>query len=501
MSVNESYSRRIADALSWSIPADSVEGVKSAVIAEIAALDPKAKIKKTEYFNHSFIPDLVMDWPSDPSLKERYVYLRFNSNVEHLIDDVALIGDSQPIVFGLEDTPQDAGTELTSKLEESSREYGTLVTDALGLQVLISEQSSPFLKLVSSAIAQGGRGLLDHAGAQLASRALTNGMEGALRALEEPTQLAAQTLDTYLNHQQSEKVQGLLQAVWVASGGSLDRFPGRTALSDELNLEALQFIFEFDDIDDYEFWRRLGHRVALRRLAGLNLPAGSKNLEKFMHANLDGLWARSCRVKNEQDRLSEEEFASHWFTDTRFVGLKGNGYVAYLADKVDDLDAVKPDQSDGISIAGLTRRSSGIASSIDEAVLSNGHQTVKYYSDSLQILEDQSLYAFAKQLGEYATVRRVEVALAGGKHLSCDFTTATSSGRTKSKLSLPEILLNALPLLRGLTHDELAELRQKLAIDTTYENEQIGIDFNEDLPLLAIEPAEIDREPRSQDDR
>jgi hypothetical protein len=465
MSAND-FSRRITNALNLPRPSDSVTGVKDAVIEELIALDPRMKVTKTEYFNHSFAPDLVINWPSDPSVNERYIYLRFNSDIENFIEDVGLVSDTHPIVFGLSDTPRPLDPTAIERLDQSSRQLDTLVTDASGFQTFIKGETTSFMKLFSSAITKGGRGVLDAPGAEVAARAVDEGIHGAFRAMEEPTRRGARTVDAYLNEQQSSRIQGLLQAVWVAAGAPLEQFPGRRSIASELPLEALQFIFEYDAIDDDEFWRRLGDKVSLSRISGLILPSGSKNLEKFMRSNMNVLWARSCRVKRDQERLSDLPTAEpYWFTDSRFVALKGIGYSAYLADKVDDLDPVKPDTSDGITIDELYARAVQASSPIDEVAISNGHQTVKYFSDTSSVLHDESISTFAQTLGEVALVRRVEVLINDERHLSCDFTTNTAAGRTRTKLLLPELLLNAIPMLRSTNAAELASLKMKLAQD------------------------------------
>jgi hypothetical protein len=42
------------------------------------AVNAGVTIETTDYFNHSFAPDLVLKWERAPKRDERYVFLRFN---------------------------------------------------------------------------------------------------------------------------------------------------------------------------------------------------------------------------------------------------------------------------------------------------------------------------------------------------------------------------------------------------------------------------------------
>jgi len=80
MTTARAYDAEILAALDIENPRNSVATVKSVVISQFEALDTRVKIKSTDYFNHTFAPDLVLSWPWD-RMPERYVYLRFNDDL------------------------------------------------------------------------------------------------------------------------------------------------------------------------------------------------------------------------------------------------------------------------------------------------------------------------------------------------------------------------------------------------------------------------------------
>src|ERR1035441_3303618 len=89
-----------SDVLSDLNPHDTITRIKAAAIRQFEALDKRMKIHNTEYFNHSFAPDLVLKW-SQNGQTERYVYMRSSAREGALTDDVLRLGDQQPIVLGL----------------------------------------------------------------------------------------------------------------------------------------------------------------------------------------------------------------------------------------------------------------------------------------------------------------------------------------------------------------------------------------------------------------
>jgi hypothetical protein len=456
------YGARIAQALAIERPQDSVESIKSTVIAELQALDPRMRLKTTEYFNHSYVPDLVASWPSDPASSERYIYLRLNSEAERLLEDIELVQENHPIIFGLDETRR-ASDNGPERLEQTSRDTNTLITDAWGVERFIPDPSSRFLRLVATAVAQGGRGILDRPAAANASNSLAQGFEGALHTRELPTKRAVGTIATLLNERHAGRITRLLQAVWIGAGGRLEDFPWQRSLVGDVADDALQFLLEYDDIVDQSFWRRLGRLVTVAQLARLDLPSGSGNLDRLVQSNLDLLWARSCRVRSEDDRLSPEIRSElFWFIDSHLLGLKGAGFAAYLAEHADELSRVRADVGDGISIGELLTRSVDVA--VNEAELSTGDRVITYASETeADVVHDQQLARIAETLGSEVLVKRVGVTLNRARHLSCDFTTATATGRTSSQLTLPELLTSAVPLLRRLPADEREELLAMLS--------------------------------------
>ena len=76
---------RIRSALTQTSSADTISSIKAAVIDGLRMADSTVNVHSTDYFNHTFTPDLVMNWQR-LGQEERYVYLRFNDNLRYLAE-------------------------------------------------------------------------------------------------------------------------------------------------------------------------------------------------------------------------------------------------------------------------------------------------------------------------------------------------------------------------------------------------------------------------------
>jgi hypothetical protein len=457
------HARNIHQALTVADPRDSVEGIKLAVIDELTEFDPRMHIKATEYFNHTFSPDLVASWPHDPSIGERYIYLRYSSQPEYLLEDVELVADNHPIVFSLNEPF--AVSDVDLKISDVSRRADTLVTDAYGIEKFIEGRTSEFIGLISTAIAQGGRGFVDQPSAEENTENLSRGFDGALSVLRDPTRKAAETIQNLLTENQANRAMRLLQAVWVGAGGRMEDFPGPRWLAGDIADDALQFLLEYRPIGDIDFWRRLGQKVDISQLSRMNLPKGSSNLDTFMYSNRDILWARSCRVKLGQDRLSEGSSGDlKWLVEASFLTLQGADFSAYVAQNSDATSKLKHLRGTPISIDELINRTEDVA--VNEVDLAIGDKHLRYTSTGGQtVAEDETLSGLTGAIGPGARVKRVGIALQNARNVSCDFITSTASARTNSKINLSELLVAIVPVLRAMPTEKKQQLRAFLGFD------------------------------------
>ncbi|MFF7159615.1 hypothetical protein [Streptomyces sp. NPDC008139] len=71
--------------------------VKNIVAGHLRRMDPRATVTTTEFFNHTHVPDMVLEWPDRPRSPRRFIYLRTTSDLCRLRAD----GADGNLVWGL----------------------------------------------------------------------------------------------------------------------------------------------------------------------------------------------------------------------------------------------------------------------------------------------------------------------------------------------------------------------------------------------------------------
>lgn len=161
---------RIRSAMSSDNADDIVDGVKDAVAQEVTSLSPDAKVEKTNYFNHSYMPDLVVKWHDAGRSFARPIFLRNDLRPEVTEQDVRSLADKEPVVLSI--TAFDEPSVTAGPLRQRAREASlVLVTDVVSLADMAApfdtpssapsgREGAPLLRLVQANLLKGGRGLL-----------------------------------------------------------------------------------------------------------------------------------------------------------------------------------------------------------------------------------------------------------------------------------------------------------------------------------------------------
>ncbi|MFE6062577.1 hypothetical protein [Streptomyces sp. NPDC056431] len=80
--------------------------VKDVVARHLTRTDPRAKVTQTEFFNHTHVPDMVLDWPGRPHTPRRFIYLRATADQRELEDDLhRLPSTDRPVLLTLGQLP------------------------------------------------------------------------------------------------------------------------------------------------------------------------------------------------------------------------------------------------------------------------------------------------------------------------------------------------------------------------------------------------------------
>jgi hypothetical protein len=295
-------SERIRRALELADSAQMIVELKDAVADEVAAIDPELTIKRTDYFNHTFVPDLVLSWSGG----ERPLFLRRRVLSSEVAEDVDRLGKRDPFFFGLDDRVPTSPDEVEQVSGALQSNRSTLVTQPRAVDYFAPQTpaSSSLMGAVGSAMVRGGRGLItEHEAEDL--RTLSDDVLGASLASVDPA--AMQTvLSRWDNHLQASYFKDLrrfLQLVWVLAGGDLQAVPGlRTAEAELLGQDDLARLLRYvlargDGLDSETFWRRVSENVTLETFELLGQQDPSPNLHRLMQASSGRLAAKWVALK------------------------------------------------------------------------------------------------------------------------------------------------------------------------------------------------------------
>lgn len=457
------YSGAIAEAFDRDDPRSSVDSIKATIINEIHETDSRVSIKKTEYFNHTYVPDLVLNWPDEKI--DRFLYLRTDPSPEYIAEDVEVAQAHHPIFFALSplirERQREFGVQL-GDLDTSMNKSGSLVTDVTALEELIERRkSTAVVGLVSSAVLQGGRGVVGRDAAATVASLVSEGFNGAKRLDRESTGAAVGAILSTFDRVRSSRLTRFLNAVWVGSGGDASRFPASTDFSMFLDDAALQFLLDLEEIADDDFWYRIGRDLTVERISRLEIPSQpSTNLQRLIQNSLDILLARTCRVVKGQSQLFAQARSPAWVIEGGMLALRMEGLTAYLANRQEDLRVVL-EESDGISISELRTRAMRFGIRVGQLQLATSRRNMSYGSSELEdITDDQELEELSRVLGPEVEVTRATAFIAGRRQLHFDFATRTASGRTASRFPCSDLLRAGISILSDLTSSEIETLKE-----------------------------------------
>jgi len=451
--------QRIMAARSGLDPRENIKRIKSAVMDEIKETDPKVRVHVTDYFNHSYTPDFVLDWPQDD--RSRYFYIRTDIDPRRLGKDTETLADKSPVLFTLADVVDRNQPELV-QLSEAAAQVDTLVTDVPALaEVMRATGESPIAGLASSALLQGGRGVVDDGTAQHLLHTFVSGFDAA-RATSAPRTVAARdAIQNAFDQRSSRRLTQFLHAVWVGSGGVPSTFPGSADFSPDLTEDAIGLLLDLQDLDDDVFWKRVGRRLSIERVARLGEQRTDNNFHRLVQANLDILTARVCRVVAGQPDILEDHSQLRWVVDRGLLALRGLGVTAYVAAKIDEM-TIHGERRPGISGAQLIQRSEQIGRKVEQVGFESAEYRLSYESLRADITQDRTLQEISSAISG-ANVSTAAILLPESRVLRCDFETLTATGRGSSTFPLADLVEVSLGMLVNLTEDELRWLSDLFA--------------------------------------
>lgn len=266
----------IGDALRLADRSTQTSAVHDVVRNGLRDVAPGVEVRATDYFTHTFIPDLVLAWGPEDRRQERHVHLRFVVSDEAFLNELDFLASTDPMFLGLLDTEPIAESAANG---DSERRGGTLVTQSASLDALQEGRSRDQRTVTATReVVRGGRGPL---GPERATQ-LVDAYHDSLHAIErlgeaepeanEQTRQALALLEQVLRPRQFTAVERDLRSRWIRQGGDPFSFPGATewdpqALTHEELGEVLNALLDSGRTLPEDVWSRNAWFLSAQELA------------------------------------------------------------------------------------------------------------------------------------------------------------------------------------------------------------------------------------------
>lgn len=287
---------------------DIVTGVKDAVAQEVASLSPDAKVVRTNYFNHSYMPDLVLEWHDAGRPYARPIFLRNDLRPEVTEQDVRSLARQEPVVLSI--TALDEPSVAAGPLREHAREANfVLITDVVSLANMAApfdttrsasngREEAPLLRLVQANLLKGGRGLLTpHDVERLAQSAAPPGSGAALTAQFLAT--FQETADEMFAPDAALRLRR--SAELLRLGLSTEVIDAVAGASGELSEAELRVLIPYLLADETarantRLWRYIGSMMSLERLEELGDALAETDVTALVVPNLETWTAKRAQL-------------------------------------------------------------------------------------------------------------------------------------------------------------------------------------------------------------
>jgi hypothetical protein len=452
-----SMAPEIDNALDHPDPREAVERVKTVVQRRLLAVYPSARIVRTDFFNHTYVPDMLMTWSSGNRKAERRVYLRTSADPRLLASDVQFLQrDQHPLVVPLAHLGTGPSRE---HLESVAEERHALVLDPTGLGALPSHTPARTpTALASDAIVEGGRGIMGEPQVEHFLRTVGSGVEAAREGEPHATRLALEEVTQHTVPDIARRMSTFMAAMWQGSGRSLSEFPSDVPNQSSLDETSLHLLLSSPEIEDDAFWRRIRPLVDAKTLLRTGIT-DTPNLQRLMRSAVRWWKAHVCMVASPDDVSPGADW--RWVVDRRRLGLRGPGFVAFVASSRKELTA--PDEYEAPPLAVVRARAARFSIPLTSLRMLTTNRSIGYDAPGEDVTRDPELDGISAALGRVEGVVEAQALTPGRTALKFNFVSRTASPPgARAAVSYADLLGTALPLLLDLDEDGAGRLTDLL---------------------------------------
>lgn len=467
---------------------ERIDIVKHAVARQIETLTHRSEVRFTDYFNHTYTPDMIIR--DRAGRWSRELFIRLSSSPDQLIALLPRTAAPRPMIVPVEAfDPDSQRSPSWTELGDAATDTGSWVADTAALSRLaVAAADDPVNDLLGQSLVRGGQGLDSAATMTTKTGHVRSGFDAAKHADATGTAVALTTLAESLDDTERDRLTRVLRAVWLGSQGSAAAFPSAATLG-AMTTEDLDYLIASLSDSDEDFWRTIGRGLHAVQLTELSRPSvESPHFQSVVAGALPWLRTKAMYARVGDPNVLGERDHVRWTVQSGCLAVHGPHWTCYLASsRKDELpipNAPRPPDLDeaprhpGIPWSEAIRR----LGSANAQLLTAGWVNEQWVHTVTPRHQDAAKAISADEIGANPRTDRVTELTVKGEGVptvTINFDEATASGATTTKFDTAPLLRLAIPMLIPLTAAEDSEVRDLL------HTEGVGIvDGGEQLQLL-----------------
>jgi len=207
------------------VDSDLADRIKKLIASELRLVDDTLQIRTTQFFNHTQIPDIILEWKEQGRAHQRHLYVRLGIDGPSLALDTDALAGSGSVVLAAVVDQQD--TVLPSSKPSSLPDEGMLLLLTAGaIRVLqAADDYGSLNRRLPTAVIRGGIGVIDSRAAEsllllcdTASTAISRLNVAGLRD-------AASSFLARFKPTEAARIAGYMAELWEQAGGAADDLP------------------------------------------------------------------------------------------------------------------------------------------------------------------------------------------------------------------------------------------------------------------------------------
>lgn len=338
---------------------ETIQSIKDKTRYYIEQCSPESNIRYTDYFNHTFIPDMVIDW----NKQERYLYIRTTSDINWIFEDAKLLDIFHPIILTIEDF-----SEITDKstLELQSKTINSLISNTMTLGMPAKQnREQTIYKIVNYPIPQYGRGLFTKPLATKTAQDFIDGTNAAESLNGNQVAQSLQTMHQVMSNDGRNQIDSFYQALWCGHGGAITDYPSPALLEKEINDEGWDYLLSHSDENTQ--WSSIPAKLTLSQTSQLNAQKHPYSFNSLIAGKANTIAVKAAKVVRTPPSLfSESAYLPfwHWTIDEKHLIATNGTTQIIFSDSTEDIKKMYESENiamhEGLDVDTFIHRVAGL---------------------------------------------------------------------------------------------------------------------------------------------